>query len=154
MRMILDALTENRGVQVEFYNRFQYTVEVCSCHGLVLRSRALPLLKQLFSSIHPQTLLQFFHARGEGLSVDDMKSGDYKVRPLLPQLQPRPSGFLPVLSDCLLFQVLDEELRLNKCSSFELIEQYYLEKISHQVCNQADNFISLQKRKRIDFTYG
>uniref|UniRef100_H3DML7 BAI1 associated protein 3 n=1 Tax=Tetraodon nigroviridis TaxID=99883 RepID=H3DML7_TETNG len=79
VRMILDALTENRGVQVEFYNRFQYTVE---------------------------TLLQFFHARGEGLSVDDMKSGDYKV--------------------------LDEELRLNKCSSFELIEQYYLEKISHQ----------------------
>lgn len=30
--MILDALTENRGVQVEFYNRFQYTVEVRSCH--------------------------------------------------------------------------------------------------------------------------
>lgn len=42
--------------------------------------------------------------------------------------------------------MLDEELRLNKCSSFELIEQYYLEKISHQVCNQAD------KGKRIDFT--
>uniref|UniRef100_A0A3Q0T7K5 BAI1 associated protein 3 n=1 Tax=Amphilophus citrinellus TaxID=61819 RepID=A0A3Q0T7K5_AMPCI len=55
LRMILDTVTENRGVQVEFYNRFQYTVEV-----------------------------------------------------------------------------LDEELKLNKCSSFELIEQYYLEKISHQ----------------------
>uniref|UniRef100_A0AAQ6IDJ5 BAI1 associated protein 3 n=2 Tax=Anabas testudineus TaxID=64144 RepID=A0AAQ6IDJ5_ANATE len=79
LRMILDTVTENRGVQVEFYNRFQYTVE---------------------------TLLQFFHARGEGLSLEDMKSGDYKV--------------------------LDEELRLNKCSSFELIEQYYLEKISLQ----------------------
>ncbi|XP_004552264.1 BAI1-associated protein 3 [Maylandia zebra] len=79
LRMILDTVTENRGVQVEFYNRFQYTVE---------------------------TLLQFFHARGEGLFLEDMKSGDYKV--------------------------LDEELRLNKCSSFELIEQYYLEKISHQ----------------------
>lgn len=26
--MILDAVGENRGVQVEFYNRFQYTVEV------------------------------------------------------------------------------------------------------------------------------
>lgn len=26
--MILDALTENRGVQVEFYNRFQHAVEV------------------------------------------------------------------------------------------------------------------------------
>lgn len=28
LRMILDAVRENRGVQVEFYNRFQYTVEV------------------------------------------------------------------------------------------------------------------------------
>ncbi|XP_039979267.1 BAI1-associated protein 3 [Xiphias gladius] len=79
LRMILDTITENRGVQVEFYNRFRYTVE---------------------------TVLQFFHAKGEGLCLEDMKSGDYKV--------------------------LDEELRLNKCSSFELIEQYYLEKISHQ----------------------
>ncbi|XP_044038149.1 BAI1-associated protein 3 isoform X1 [Siniperca chuatsi] len=79
LRMILDAVAENRGVQVEFYNRFQYTME---------------------------TLLQFFHAKGEGLSLEDMKSGDYKV--------------------------VDEELRLNKCSSFELIEQYYLEKISQQ----------------------
>jgi len=26
--MILDTVTENSGVQVEFYNRFQYTVEV------------------------------------------------------------------------------------------------------------------------------
>uniref|UniRef100_A0A3B4BAC7 Uncharacterized protein n=1 Tax=Periophthalmus magnuspinnatus TaxID=409849 RepID=A0A3B4BAC7_9GOBI len=62
LRMILDAVTENRGVQIEFYNRFQYTVEVSSEN---LR--------------YPQ-----------------------------------------------------EELKLNKCSSFELIEQYYLEKISHQ----------------------
>uniref|UniRef100_A0A3Q4BII3 Uncharacterized protein n=1 Tax=Mola mola TaxID=94237 RepID=A0A3Q4BII3_MOLML len=79
LRMILDAVGENRGIQVEFYNRFQYAVE---------------------------TLLQLFHAKGEGLSLEDMKIGDYKV--------------------------LDEELRLNKCSSFELIEQYFLEKISHQ----------------------
>ncbi|KAK2893650.1 BAI1-associated protein 3 [Channa argus] len=79
LRMILDTVTENRGVQVEFYNRFQYTVE---------------------------TLLQFLHAKGDGLSLEDMRSGDYKV--------------------------LDEELKLNKCSSFELIEQYYLEKISQQ----------------------
>ncbi|XP_071776784.1 BAI1-associated protein 3 [Centroberyx gerrardi] len=79
LRMILDAVAENRGVQVEFYNRFQYTVE---------------------------TLLQFFHAKGEGLVLEDMKSGDYKL--------------------------LDEELKLNKCSSFELIEQYFLEKISQQ----------------------
>lgn len=27
-----------------------------------------------------QTLVQFFHAKGEGLSVDDMKSGDFKVQ--------------------------------------------------------------------------
>lgn len=33
LRMILDALTENRGVQVEFYNRFQHTVEVRPRHG-------------------------------------------------------------------------------------------------------------------------
>ncbi|XP_047214629.1 BAI1-associated protein 3-like [Girardinichthys multiradiatus] len=79
LRMILDTVTENRGVQVEFYNRFQYTVE---------------------------TLLQFFHVKEDGLSLEDMKSGDYKV--------------------------LDEELRLNKCSSFVLIEHYYLEKISLQ----------------------
>ncbi|KAF7653222.1 hypothetical protein LDENG_00085940 [Lucifuga dentata] len=79
LRMILDAVTENRGIQVEFYNRFQYTVE---------------------------TLLQFFHAKGEGLALEDMKSGNYKA--------------------------LDEELKLNKCSSFELIEQYFLEKISLQ----------------------
>uniref|UniRef100_A0A8C5EGU1 BAI1 associated protein 3 n=1 Tax=Gouania willdenowi TaxID=441366 RepID=A0A8C5EGU1_GOUWI len=79
LRMILDAVSENRGVQVEFYNRFQYTVE---------------------------TLVQFFYAEGEGLTLEDMKSGEYKA--------------------------LDEELKLNKCSSFELIEQYYLEKISLQ----------------------
>uniref|UniRef100_A0A665VDK2 BAI1 associated protein 3 n=1 Tax=Echeneis naucrates TaxID=173247 RepID=A0A665VDK2_ECHNA len=77
LRMILDTVTENSGAQVEFYNRFQYTVEV-----------------------------SFFQAKGVGLSLEDMKTGDYKS--------------------------LDEELRLNKCSSFELIEQYYLEKISQQ----------------------
>ncbi|RXN16087.1 BAI1-associated 3 [Labeo rohita] len=80
LRMILDTVAENRGVQVEFYTRFQYTVE---------------------------TLVRFFHADGEGLFLEDLKSGDYKA--------------------------LDEELRLNKCSSFELIEQYFLEKISQQV---------------------
>ncbi|XP_066530374.1 BAI1-associated protein 3 [Hoplias malabaricus] len=79
LRMILDTVAENRGVQVEFYTRFQYTIE---------------------------TLVRFFHADGEGLLLEDLKSGDYKA--------------------------LDEELRLNKCSSFELIEQYFLEKISQQ----------------------
>ncbi|CAL8315270.1 unnamed protein product [Arctogadus glacialis] len=38
LQMILDTVAENRGVQEEFYNRFQYTVE---------------------------TLLQFFHAEGK-----------------------------------------------------------------------------------------
>ncbi|KAK1805248.1 hypothetical protein P4O66_019586 [Electrophorus voltai] len=79
LRMILDSVAENRGVQVEFYTRFQYTIE---------------------------KLVRFFHANGEGLLLEDLKSGDYKV--------------------------LEEELKLNKCSSFELIEQYFLEKISQQ----------------------
>uniref|UniRef100_A0AAY4CR23 BAI1-associated protein 3 n=1 Tax=Denticeps clupeoides TaxID=299321 RepID=A0AAY4CR23_9TELE len=79
LRMIQDTVAENRGVQAEFYTRFQYTVEA---------------------------LVQFFHAEGEGLALENLKSGDYKV--------------------------LEEELRLNKCSSFELIEQYFLEKISQQ----------------------
>ncbi|XP_062846398.1 BAI1-associated protein 3 [Trichomycterus rosablanca] len=79
LRMILDSVAENRGVQVEFYTRFQYTIE---------------------------TLVRFFYANGEGLLLEDLKSGDYKV--------------------------LEDELRLNKCSSFELIEQYFLEKISQQ----------------------
>ena len=37
LRMILDTVAENRGIQVEFYNRFQYTVEVsaqCTQHSL------------------------------------------------------------------------------------------------------------------------
>ncbi|XP_022522382.2 BAI1-associated protein 3 isoform X1 [Astyanax mexicanus] len=79
LRMILDSVAENRGVQVEFYTRFQHTIE---------------------------TLVRFFHADGEGLLLEDLKSGDYKS--------------------------LEEELKLNKCSSFELIEQYFLEKISQQ----------------------
>ncbi|KAG7255715.1 hypothetical protein CRUP_034486 [Coryphaenoides rupestris] len=79
LQMIMDTVAENRGVQVEFYNRFQYTVE---------------------------TLLQFFHAEGNGLMIEDMKNSDYKV--------------------------LEEELKMNKCSSSELIEQYFLEKISQQ----------------------
>lgn len=80
-----------------------------------------------------KTLLQFFHARGEGLSLEDMKSGDYKVGGSSDLHPPLDSVFLP-LTVSVLPQVLDEELRLNKCSSFELIEQYYLEKISQQVC--------------------
>lgn len=32
-----------------------------------------------FSFTWTQTLLQFFHVKGEGLTLEDMKSGDYKV---------------------------------------------------------------------------
>ena len=44
LRMILDAVTENRGAQVEFYNRFQYTVEVSARGGSSLPSRSGLLL--------------------------------------------------------------------------------------------------------------
>ncbi|XP_036408738.1 BAI1-associated protein 3, partial [Megalops cyprinoides] len=79
LRMIFDTVTENRGVQMEFYGRFHYTMEA---------------------------LVEFFHAEGEGLALEDLRSADYKA--------------------------LEEELRLNKCSSNELIEQYFLEKIAQQ----------------------
>lgn len=35
LRMILDAVGENRGIQVEFYNRFQYAVEVSYYHTIL-----------------------------------------------------------------------------------------------------------------------
>lgn len=53
LRMILDALTENRGVQVEFYNRFQYTVEVRSPARPPRLSRDPPVSKQPFSLFPP-----------------------------------------------------------------------------------------------------
>lgn len=46
LRMITDAVTENRGVQVEFYNRFQYTVEV---------SAAVPGVQ--IRKVHPDSFL-------------------------------------------------------------------------------------------------
>ncbi|XP_061081147.1 BAI1-associated protein 3-like [Conger conger] len=79
LRMIHETVMENRGLQMEFYGRFHYTVEA---------------------------LVECFHAEGEGLTLEYLRSGDYKV--------------------------LEEELRLNKCSSNELIEQYFLEKIAQQ----------------------
>ncbi|KAK6476204.1 BAI1-associated protein 3-like isoform X1 [Huso huso] len=79
LKLILDTVAENRGVSVEFYGRFYYTAKV---------------------------LVEFFHAEGAGLAVEDLRNEDYKA--------------------------LEEELRLNKCSSNELIEQYYLEKIGQQ----------------------
>ncbi|KAK1164971.1 BAI1-associated protein 3-like isoform X1 [Acipenser oxyrinchus oxyrinchus] len=79
LKLILDTVAENRGVSVEFYGRFYYTAKA---------------------------LVEFFHAEGAGLAVEDLRNEDYKA--------------------------LEEELRLNKCSSNELIEQYYLEKIGQQ----------------------
>ncbi|XP_043945482.1 BAI1-associated protein 3 isoform X2 [Protopterus annectens] len=79
LKLILDAVAANRGVSAEFYGRFYYTLEA---------------------------LVEFFHAEGQGLALDVLKSGDYKI--------------------------LEEELRLNKCGTYELIEQYYLDKLKQQ----------------------
>ncbi|XP_069065981.1 BAI1-associated protein 3 [Pleurodeles waltl] len=79
MKFIIDAVDANRGVSVEFYGRFYYTLEA---------------------------LVEFFHAEGQGLPLDSLRNGDYKI--------------------------LEEELRLNKCSTSELIEQYYLDKLKEQ----------------------
>ncbi|XP_069503301.1 BAI1-associated protein 3 [Ambystoma mexicanum] len=79
MKFIIDAVDTNRGVSVEFYGRFYYTLEA---------------------------LVEFFHAEGQGLPLESLRNGDYKI--------------------------LEEELRLNKCSTSELIEQYYLDKLKEQ----------------------
>ncbi|XP_075421639.1 BAI1-associated protein 3 isoform X2 [Ascaphus truei] len=79
LKFIIDALDSNRGVSVEFYGRFYYTLEA---------------------------LVDFFHAEGQGLPLDTLRNGDYRF--------------------------LEEELRLNKCSTTELIEKYYMDKIKEQ----------------------
>lgn len=43
LRMILDSVAENRGVQVEFYTRFQYTIEVSDLLNLSLHKDYLVL---------------------------------------------------------------------------------------------------------------
>ncbi|XP_028670301.2 BAI1-associated protein 3 [Erpetoichthys calabaricus] len=87
LKLILDTVAENRGVSLEFYGRFYYTVEA---------------------------LVEFFHAEGVGLPVEELKNEEYKM--------------------------LEEELRLNKCSSNELIEQYYTEKIALQKTLRQSRF--------------
>ncbi|XP_071976509.1 BAI1-associated protein 3 [Engystomops pustulosus] len=79
LKCIIDAVDSNRGVSVEFYGRFYYTLEA---------------------------LVDFFHAEGQGLPLDTLRNGDYRF--------------------------LEEELRLNKCSTTELIEKYYLDNIKEQ----------------------
>ncbi|XP_063790639.1 BAI1-associated protein 3 [Pseudophryne corroboree] len=79
LKFIIDAVDSNRGVSVEFYGRFYYTLEA---------------------------LVDFFHAEGQGLPLDTLRNGDYRF--------------------------LEEELRLNKCSTSELIEKYYMDNIKEQ----------------------
>ncbi|KAM8960423.1 BAI1-associated protein 3-like [Pelodytes ibericus] len=79
LKFIIDAVDSNRGVSVEFYGRFYYTLEA---------------------------LVDFFHAEGQGLPMDTLRNGDYRF--------------------------LEEELRLNKCSTSELIEKYYMDNIKEQ----------------------
>ncbi|XP_018419766.1 PREDICTED: BAI1-associated protein 3 [Nanorana parkeri] len=79
LKFIIDAVESNRGVSVEFYGRFYYTLEA---------------------------LVDFFHAEGQGLPLDTLRNGDYRF--------------------------LEEELRLNKCSTSELIEKYYMDNMKEQ----------------------
>ncbi|KAM4697578.1 BAI1-associated protein 3 [Rhinophrynus dorsalis] len=79
LKFITDAVDSNRGVSVEFYGRFYYTLEA---------------------------LVDFFHAEGQGLPLETLRNGDYRF--------------------------LEEELRLNKCSTSELIEKYYMDNIKEQ----------------------
>ncbi|KAM4631580.1 BAI1-associated protein 3 [Discoglossus pictus] len=79
LKFIIDAVESNRGVSVEFYGRFYYTLEA---------------------------LVDFFHAEGQGLPLETLRNGDYRF--------------------------LEEELRLNKCSTSELIEKYYMDNIKEQ----------------------
>ncbi|XP_048870231.1 BAI1-associated protein 3-like [Brienomyrus brachyistius] len=78
-KLVFDTVAENSGVSLEFYGRFHFTLEA---------------------------LVDFFHAEGEGLPLEDLKNEDYKA--------------------------LEKELWLMKCSSSELIEQYFLEKTAQQ----------------------
>ncbi|KAM9304727.1 BAI1-associated protein 3 [Gastrophryne carolinensis] len=53
-----------------------------------------------------EALVDFFHAEGQGLLMDTLRNGDYRF--------------------------LEEELRLNRCSTSELIEKYYMDNIKEQ----------------------
>ncbi|XP_068100634.1 BAI1-associated protein 3 isoform X2 [Hyperolius riggenbachi] len=53
-----------------------------------------------------EALVGFFHAEGQGLPLDILRNGDYRF--------------------------LEEELRLNRCSTTELIEKYYMDNMKEQ----------------------
>uniref|UniRef100_A0A5F8HDF1 BAI1 associated protein 3 n=1 Tax=Monodelphis domestica TaxID=13616 RepID=A0A5F8HDF1_MONDO len=57
-----------------------------------------------------EALVEFFHAEGQGLPLESLRDGHYKT--------------------------LEEELRLNKCSTNECIEQYYLDKLKQRSMEQ------------------
>uniref|UniRef100_A0A4X2KT95 BAI1 associated protein 3 n=1 Tax=Vombatus ursinus TaxID=29139 RepID=A0A4X2KT95_VOMUR len=57
-----------------------------------------------------EALVDFFHAEGQGLPLESLRDGHYKT--------------------------LEEELRLNKCSTNECIEQYYLDKLKQRSMEQ------------------
>ena len=66
LQMILDTVAENRGVQEEFYNRFQYTVEVSTNRGAALPrismscpAKLLPDLPNLLPDLYPETMGSF-----------------------------------------------------------------------------------------------
>ncbi|OCT64156.1 hypothetical protein XELAEV_18045257mg [Xenopus laevis] len=52
LKFIIDAVESNRGVSVEFYGRFYYTLEA---------------------------LVDFFHAEGQGLALESLRNGDYRM---------------------------------------------------------------------------
>ncbi|XP_053551277.1 BAI1-associated protein 3 [Bombina bombina] len=87
LKFIIDAVESNRGVSVEFYGRFYYTLEA---------------------------LVDFFHAEGQGLPLETLRNGDYRF--------------------------LEEELRLNKCCTSELIEKYYLDNIKEQRSTEQSKY--------------
>uniref|UniRef100_A0A4W3IYC6 BAI1 associated protein 3 n=1 Tax=Callorhinchus milii TaxID=7868 RepID=A0A4W3IYC6_CALMI len=77
--LIEEILAENRGLSMEFYGRFHFTLEA---------------------------LVEFFHAEGQGLSLEELRNKEY--------------------------QGIEEELRLNKCTTRQLIEQFFLDKLHQQ----------------------
>lgn len=65
--MILDTIAENRGVQVEFYNRFQYTVEV-SAHVesmTLFRRESFEYSNDNYNTSHLKSNLLFGHVHSK-----------------------------------------------------------------------------------------
>ncbi|XP_012661228.1 BAI1-associated protein 3 isoform X1 [Otolemur garnettii] len=83
LQAILQALGTNHDVSADFYGRFHFTL---------------------------QALVSFFHAEGQGLTLESLRDGSYKR--------------------------LEEELRLHRCSARECIEQFYLDKLKQRPLEQ------------------